>query len=353
MIDCVEITARGGKGGNGVVSFRREKYVPFGGPDGGDGGNGGSVIFVGDRHISTLSSFRNRKIYRAENGARGKRKGMQGRKGKDLYFRVPVGTVIWSVEGEERRFVGDVVNHGQQVVVARGGVGGKGNKRFLSSTRQAPAIATEGEEGETKSLILDLKLLADVGIIGFPNVGKSTLINSVSRAKARVGEYPFTTLAPTLGVVEFDYQSFVLADMPGLIEGAHAGAGLGHQFLRHIERTRVLIHLIDGLSGSSLSDFDQVHHELSFFSSDLGNKPQIIALNKLDIPSVRERVEEIKKMFSERGYTVYPVSAATGEGVSDLIARAAEMLKEIGPPEYTGGLEGDSELKVFHPRPIA
>lgn len=324
MIDRVDITVRGGKGGNGVVSFRREKYVPFGGPDGGDAGNGGNVIFVGDRHISTLSSFRNRKMYRAENGAHGKSKGMQGRKGKDLYLRVPVGTVIWSLEGEDRRFVGDIVQHDQELVVARGGVGGKGNKRFSSSTRRAPAIATEGEEGEMKSLILDLKLLADVGIVGCPNVGKSTLINSVSAAKAKVGGYPFTTLTPTLGVVEFDYQSFVLADIPGLMKGAHAGAGLGHQFLRHIERTRVLIHMIDGPSESPLFDFDQINHELTLFSADLGNKPQIIALNKIDIPSVRERVEEIKRMFSERGYTVYPVSAATGEGVSELIARAAD-----------------------------
>lgn len=352
MIDRVEITVSGGRGGNGAVSFRREKYVPFGGPDGGDGGDGGKVTFVGDQHISTLSSFRDGKTYRAGNGAHGKGKGMQGRKGKDLYFRVPVGTVIWSVEEEGRRFVGDIVQHGQELVVARGGAGGKGNKRFSSSTRRAPTIATEGEEGEVKSLILELKLLADVGIIGLPNAGKSTLINSTSRAKAKVGEYPFTTLTPTLGVVEFGYQSFVLADMPGLIEGAHGGAGLGHQFLRHIERTRVLIHIIDGESKSPLSDFDHVNRELNLFSEALSNKPQIIALNKLDIPSVRERVEETKRMFSERGYIVYPVSAATGEGIRELMARTYEMLKEIGPPSYRNGSESEPEFKVFHPRRV-
>lgn len=350
MIDHVEITATGGKGGNGAVSFRREKYVPFGGPDGGDGGDGGSVILIGDQHVSTLSSFRSRRIYRAENGAHGKGKGMQGRKGKDLYLRVPVGTVIWSVEEERRQFIGDIVKHDQKLVVARGGMGGKGNKRFSSPTRRAPTIATEGEKGETKSLILDLKLLADVGIVGLPNVGKSTLINAASRAKAKVGEYPFTTLTPSLGVVEYGYESFVLADIPGLVEGAHAGAGLGHQFLRHIERTRILIHMIDGPSENPLSDFHKVNRELSLFSTALGNKPQIIALNKIDIPSVREKLEKTKKMFSEQGYTVYPVSAATGEGVSQLIAKACKMLKEIGPPSRAS-LEG--EFKVFHPRQVA
>lgn len=346
MIDRIEIYVRSGKGGAGMVSFRREKFIPFGGPDGGDGGTGGDVILVADRGKTTLSDLRRHKHYKADNGEKGRSKDQHGKKGASLELRIPEGTIVRSVEDDGEIDIGDLTEDGQRLVVARGGRGGRGNKHFTTSAKQAPRIAQEGEPGEKKLLILDLKLLADVGLVGRPNVGKSTLINAVSSARSKVADYPFTTLEPKLGVVELDYKAFVIADIPGLIEGAHSGHGLGHEFLRHIERTRILIHIIDGATKDPMSDLDEINQELFLFNPSLKDKPQIVAVNKIDIPSVKDRLSEIQKDIGE---PVYNISAASGEGLPELMRKAAEMLAQSIPattPVDTG------EFKVFRPKPI-
>ncbi len=332
-----------------MISFRREKFIPFGGPSGGDGGHGGTVSLVGDRGKTTLSDFRGRRHYKGEAGGPGRAKEQHGKKGKDVELPVPVGTIVRAVDEAGETVLGDITREGQRLVVARGGKGGWGNKHFATSVKQTPRMATEGEAGEERKLILELKLLADVGLIGKPNAGKSTLINAVSAAGSKVADYPFTTLEPKLGVVEIGYRPFVVADIPGLIEGAHSGRGLGHQFLRHIERTRILIHLIDGTSEDPAGDLKEINTELELFNPALGQKPQILAVNKIDISSVRERLPEIKNALAQPDYPVYFISAATGEGVSDLINKAAEMLQKIlpvTPPPDEG------EYRVFRPKPV-
>ena len=349
MIDRIEIDVHAGNGGNGMVSFRREKFIPFGGPDGGDGGDGGSIVLVADRSKTTLSDVRQQKHYRAEKGENGKSKDQHGRKGATLELKVPEGTIVRSAEDGEELELGDLTQEGQRLVVAKGGRGGKGNKHFATSVKQAPRTAQEGEPGEERHLILDLKLLADVGLVGRPNVGKSTLINAVSAARSKVADYPFTTVEPKLGVVELDYKAFVIADIPGIIEGAHAGHGLGHDFLRHIERTRILIHIIDGTSQAPALDIEEINQELFLFNSSLKEKPQIIAVNKIDIPSVRERLPEIEEALSGTEVPLHYISAIGGEGVPDLMRRAAELLAETvvaSPPAKT------EEFKVFRPKPI-
>ncbi len=348
MIDQIRIYVYGGNGGNGVVSFRREKFIPFGGPDGGDGGDGGSIVLVADRSKTTLSDLRRQKHYRANKGENGKGKSQHGKKGVSLEIKVPEGTIVRGVEGDEEIVLGDLVSDGQRLVVARGGRGGCGNEHFATSVKQAPKNAQEGEAGEEREIVLDLKLLADVGLLGRPNAGKSTLINAVSAAKSRVADYPFTTLEPKLGVVEIGYEAFVIADIPGLIEGAHAGHGLGHEFLRHIERTRVLIHIIDGTTRNPLSDFEEINRELFLFNASLKAKPQVVVVNKIDIPSVRERLPELEKSIAGIGFPVYSISAATGEGVPDLMNKALEMLSEVVPPP----VEKKEEFKVFRPKPV-
>ncbi|MCL0048841.1 GTPase ObgE [Dehalococcoidia bacterium] len=326
MIDRIEIYVYGGRGGDGVVSFRREKFIPFGGPDGGDGGKGGSVVLIGDQSKTTLSGLRHRKHYRAEHGGKGRGKGQHGRKGNDLVLMVPVGTTVRTAgEGVD---LGDLTADGQRLVVAKGGRGGWGNKHFATSVRQVPRIAKEGEPGEERKLVLDLKLIADVGLIGRPNVGKSTLINAVSAARSKVADYPFTTLEPKLGVVEVGFQAFVIADMPGLIEGAHSGHGLGHDFLRHIERTRILIHILDGTTENPVADLEEINEELFLFNPSLKGKPQIVAVNKIDIPGVRKRLPEIEKALAGIESPLYYISAVGGEGLNELMARAAAMLAE-------------------------
>lgn len=349
MIDRIELHVRAGKGGDGMVSFRREKYIPFGGPDGGDGGIGGNVIFVADQGKTTLSDMRHLKHYKAEHGQGGKSKDQHGKKGASLELRVPAGTIVRRVEDGEQRVIGDLTEHGQRLIVAKGGRGGKGNKHFTTSVKQAPRTAQEGEPGEEFSLILDLKLLADVGLVGRPNVGKSTLINAVSAARSKVANYPFTTLEPKLGVVELDYKAFVIADIPGIIEGAHAGQGLGHDFLRHIERTRILIHIIDGTTQDPMTDFSEINQELFLFNPSLKEKPQIVAVNKIDIPSVRERLTEIQDNIIGIEAPIYNISAATGEGLPELMRKAADMLAESvpAPPPVD-----KSEFKVFRPKPV-
>jgi len=348
LIDTVEIYVRAGDGGDGAVSFRREKYVPRGGPDGGDGGQGGNVLIVADSNLSTLHEFRYKKRFKAGRGDNGAKNNRHGKNGEDLSIEVPIGTIIYTKRDGEKDLIADLSQAGQQVLLAQGGRGGKGNARFATSTNQAPRIAQKGEPGQEGWLVLDLKLLADVGIIGYPNVGKSTLLAAASAARPEIGSYPFTTTEPNLGVVEVGYRTFVMADIPGLIEGAHKGRGLGHDFLRHIERTRVLIHLLDGESKSPLDDWRKVNEELALFSPSLKEKPQIVAVNKIDLPPVRERLPQLKNELKALESPIFFVSALTGEGVPELIQKTAELLstRVIQIPEVE-----EKAFKVFRPQP--
>lgn len=334
MIDHAEIIVKGGDGGNGAVSFRREKYVPKGGPDGGDGGRGGDVILIADTSLNTLRDFRPRRRYEAERGGHGGPRNRHGKNGDALVLHVPVGTQVRRREPDGTlTFIADLTEPGQQVVVARGGIGGWGNARFATPANQAPRIAQRGQQGEEVQLVLDLKLLADVGIIGLPSVGKSTLISALSHARPKIADYPFTTLEPQLGVVEVGYTRFVIADIPGLIEGAHAGAGLGLDFLRHVERTRVLVHLLDGTRADPVSDMDVVNEELEAFSPALRSKPQIIAVNKLDLPEVQARRAELAHRLGERGIReVYFISAAARLGLEPLVQHLVRQLPETATP---------------------
>jgi GTP-binding protein len=349
MFDSVRIKARAGAGGDGAVSFRREKFVPFGGPDGGDGGDGGAVVVVADPFVSSLLLFRQGGLYRAADGKNGRGAKKHGKSGEDLLLSVPVGTIVSYGEqiGSDALIV-DLERPGQRVVVARGGRGGWGNTHFASSINQSPRIAQKGESGEMVSVELELRLIADVGIIGYPNVGKSTLLAAASAARPRIADYPFTTREPVLGVVEVGQQSFILAEIPGLIDGAHLGRGLGDDFLRHIVRTKMLIHLIDGSSASPVKDMICVNTELGLFDSALAQKPQVVALNKIDLPQVQTRLVEMRDSFREAGTTVLFVSAGTGEGVSELMTETMSRLQSI-----TAGGEAREKppRKVFHPQP--
>lgn len=346
MIDRVEIEVEAGSGGNGVVSFRREKYVPRGGPDGGDGGHGGSVVLVADAALTTLAGFRRRRHYRAERGRHGEGAKRHGRSGEDLLVGVPAGTLVrLAGEGAPGEALADLTVPGERFVVVRGGKGGRGNARFATSTRQAPRIAERGQRGERGRLVLDLKLLSDVGIVGLPNAGKSTLLRAVSAARPKVAEYPFTTLEPVLGVVEVGYEAFVLADLPGIIEGAHEGAGLGHQFLRHVERTRVLVHLVDGSRPDPKGDLEALNEELALYSGELERKQQQVVVNKVDLPEVRARIGDFAAGLSVAGREPLFISAATGEGMSELVRRLLELLStlEVSVPRAP-------ELPVLRPR---
>jgi GTP-binding protein len=334
MIDRVEITVEGGRGGDGVVSFRREKFVPRGGPNGGDGGDGGSVILVADQSVRTLAEMGRRRQYKAPRGQHGQGSNKHGRNGEDLLLKVPPGTIATAIEEDGTEVhLGDLVTAGQRLLVAEGGAGGWGNTRFANSVHQAPRIAQRGAEGDEVRLRLDLKLLADVGIVGLPNAGKSTLLAAVSAARPKVGAYPFTTLEPHLGVVDVGWDRFVMADIPGLIEGAHEGAGLGLEFLRHIERTRLLLHLLDGSAPDPLADMDQVNTELREYGHGLADRPQVVAVNKLDIPGAAERQEELEKAVSKRGIDVRFISGAGGEGVIPLVEHIASRLAEMSQDE--------------------
>ena len=324
-----------GSGGNGAVSFRREKFVPRGGPDGGDGGRGGDVVLIADPGLTTLAHLRFKRLYKAKDGGAGAKRQRHGANGESLVVRVPAGTVV-SVEGDEQSW--DLDQPGMQVIAARGGEGGRGNARFANSVRQAPNFAEKGLPGEDKMLKLELKLLADAGIVGLPNAGKSTLLRSVSRATPEVADFPFTTLEPVLGVVELGMEAFVMADLPGLIEGAHAGVGLGHQFLRHIERTRVLVHLLDGSADDPRLDYDTVRREIELYDPKLKDRPEIVAVNKIDMPVVRERLEALRAQFAP--IEVMAISGATGEGTRELLQVIQRMLQEassaVGVPQLEG-----------------
>ncbi|MDI9496329.1 MAG: GTPase ObgE [Bacillota bacterium] len=330
FVDTAKITVKAGKGGNGSVAFRREKYIPMGGPAGGDGGDGGSVIIIADEGLRTLMDFRYKRHYHAENGEDGRGKNQYGADGKDLYLKVPVGTLIKDVE--TGIVLADLKTRGQEYIAARGGRGGKGNVKFKSSIRRTPRFAQPGTKGEEREIVLELKLIADVGLVGFPNVGKSTILASVTSAKPKIANYHFTTLKPNLGVVSIgEGHSYVLADIPGLIEGASKGAGLGLDFLRHVERTRLLLHVLDasGQEGRDpVEDFYKINDELKQYSDKLNTKEQIIVLNKMDIPEAIDNAERIKKEFSDK-YEIITVSAATGQGLDFLKKRAYERLLQI------------------------
>ncbi len=331
FIDEAEIVVRSGKGGDGIVHFRREKYVPKGGPDGGDGGRGGDVVLEVNPHLNTLAHFRHRRRFSAQNGGRGRPNRMSGKSAAPLVIPVPPGTVVY--DAESGALLGDLTEPGQRLVVARGGRGGRGNVHFASARNRVPRLAEKGEPGEERRLRLELKLIADVGLVGVPNAGKSTFLARVTHARPKIAAYPFTTLTPNLGVATLDESTtLVLADIPGLIEGAHQGVGLGHDFLRHIQRTRVLIHLLDGLTANPLADFAQINTELALFDPHLAEKPQIVAFNKMDLPQVAARWPEVEKAIRERGFAVYPIAALTGEGVRQVLGRAAQMLQTLPPP---------------------
>jgi GTP-binding protein len=323
FIDEATVHVKAGDGGNGCVAFRREAHVPRGGPSGGDGGEGGSVVVVADGQLTTLLDYKYRRHYKAQRGEDGRNKDQYGRAGDELVLRVPVGTVVFDVESGER--LADLDRAGARFVAAHGGRGGQGNIHFATSWNRAPRTATPGTEGEEKSLRFELKLLADVGLLGFPNVGKSTFIARVSRARPKIADYPFTTLVPNLGVVDLgDERQLVIADIPGLIEGAADGAGLGHRFLRHVERTRVLLHLLDastlaGPDRDPLSDHDVLNRELARYAPELAKRPQVVALNKTDVTEVRERTDELSRAFAELGVRLFTLSAVTGEGVRDVL----------------------------------
>ncbi len=324
MIDLVHIHVISGSGGNGANGFRREKFVPRGGPDGGDGGRGGDIVFIADDNLTTLAHFRHARVYKAEPGVSGSTGHRHGANGKELVLRAPVGTVI-TAEGTDQTW--DLNEPGVRVVIAVGGKGGRGNARFANSIRQAPSFAEKGLPGENFELQLELKLLADVGLVGLPNAGKSTLLRAVSKAMPDVGDFPFTTLEPVLGVVDLGYEAFVMADLPGLIEGAHAGVGLGHQFLRHVERTRVLVHLIDASSEDPIADYHTIRREIELYDDQMASRPEVIVFNKIDLPEARANIEKLRKALPDREIMV--ISGATKEGTQDLVKTLQQMLGEI------------------------
>jgi len=321
FVDEIDIFVKGGDGGAGCVSFRREKFVPRGGPDGGDGGDGGSVFLEADSAITTLLDFHYQRHYTAERGQHGKGANKQGRSGGDTVLRVPLGTVVFA--RGSRELLGDLTTSGQRLLAAAGARGGRGNARFASSTNRAPRRADLGRVGEERWIHLELKLLADVGVIGVPNVGKSTLVRRVSAAKPKIADYPFTTLTPTLGIVRVDeHRSFVIADVPGLIEGAAEGKGLGHRFLRHVERTRILIHLIDldpANTRDPVQDYLTIHHELEAYSSELALRQEIVVGNKTDLPGSEDRRRALERFCETRGLSFHAISAVTGLGITALI----------------------------------
>ena len=329
--DYVKIIAKAGNGGNGAISFRREKYVAAGGPDGGDGGKGGDIYFEVDPDSNTLIDFRYNKKYKAENGKNGEGAHKYGKSGEDLYIKVPIGTIV--KDASNNRIIADLSRPGQKELILAGGRGGKGNSHFATSTRQAPRFAQDGEKGEEKELILELKLLADVGLIGFPNVGKSTFLSMTTSATPKIADYHFTTLEPNLGVVKTEFgDSFVIADIPGIIEGASEGTGLGLQFLRHIERTRLLLHVID-VSGSEgrnpVQDFKTINAELKKYSEKLSKRKQIVVANKIDAMQDEKLYQELEKVAKENKMEIFKISAATGEGISKLLSHVSEVLKTL------------------------
>ncbi|MGH2620125.1 MAG: GTPase ObgE [Anaerolineales bacterium] len=343
FLDEVTFSVAAGSGGAGVVHFRREKYIPRGGPDGGDGGKGGDAVLVCSKTHSTLSSFRHKPRFAAEDGRPGGRSNRTGRSGDDQLIPVPAGTIVHDDELSQR--LGELIEVGDRLVVGRGGRGGRGNARYANSRNQAPRMAEKGEPGEKRRLRLELRLIADVGIVGAPNAGKSTLLAAITNARPKIADYPFTTLDPQLGVAELDDETaIVLADIPGLIEGAHTGAGLGTGFLKHISRTRGLIHLLDGMAEEPLIEFSQVNAELELFDPQLARKPQVVALNKFDLPQVKARWPELEASFKALGVQVRPVSALARQGLRELVLEAYRLAQTTEP-------EPEEGLPIYRPEP--
>lgn len=333
FVDKAKIYVKGGDGGDGIVAFRREKYVPEGGPAGGDGGKGGDVIFRVDEGLRTLMDFRYQRHFKAERGVKGRNKSQHGANAENMIVRVPPGTIV--IDDDTQEVLADLTRHGQQVTIARGGRGGRGNTRFATPNNTAPELAEHGEEGQERWVVLELKVMADVGLVGFPSVGKSTLLSVVSAATPKIGAYHFTTITPNLGVVEVgEGRNFVMADLPGLIEGAHEGVGLGHEFLRHVERTRLIIHVVD-MAGSEgrdpFDDWQKINDELRQYNADLENRPQIVAANKMDMPESAEHLEKFRKEVAKvRGdLEIMPISSLTRQGVQELLYRVADLLDQI------------------------
>ena len=337
FIDRAKISIKAGDGGDGMSSFRREKYAPKGGPNGGDGGRGGDIVFLADRNMNTLLDFRYKKKFKAQKGGDGEDTNKFGRHAEAVVIKVPVGTLVFDEETDE--LIADLIEDGQTAIVGRGGRGGRGNARFANSVNRAPTFAEHGEPGEERTLRMELKLLADVGLVGYPSVGKSSIIATVSAARPDIAAYHFTTLTPVLGIVRIDDQTnFVMADIPGLIEGAHEGKGLGHDFLRHIERTRLIGHVLDvsGMEGRDpMEDYRKINKELAAYNERLSSRPQIIAANKMDLPDARSNYPAIEAALKAEGREVFPVSAATGEGLQPLVQRIAEMLATLPKEDMT------------------
>jgi GTP-binding protein len=330
FLDEVSIRVHAGRGGNGMVHFHREKYVTRGGPDGGNGGRGGSIYLTVDPKLNTLYRFRHVQSFHAEDGANGGTSNKTGRSGADSVISVPPGTMVRELPGG--KLLGDLTDDGQRMLLVRGGRGGRGNPHFASSSNQAPRVAEKGEPGEEKELHLELRLIADIGLVGAPNAGKSTFLSAVTSAHPKIAPYPFTTIEPNLGVAALDdFETVVLADIPGLIEGAHAGTGLGFAFLRHLQRTRVLIHLLDGAGADPLADFSQINTELALFDPDLRRKPQVVAVNKMDLPEAQKQWAAIRAELKRRGYEAFTLSALTRTGTREVLYRAAQLLRETPP----------------------
>lgn len=328
FVDQVKIYVKGGDGGNGAVSFRREKYVALGGPAGGDGGKGANVIFVVDEGLRTLIDFRYQRHFKAKRGEHGRTKGMHGAGSDDMIVRVPPGTTVYDDDTQE--VIADLIEHGQRAIIAKGGRGGRGNIRFATSSNPAPEIAENGEPGQERYIRMELKLIADVGLVGYPSVGKSTLLSSVTAAKPKIAAYHFTTIAPNLGVVDLGEKSFVMADLPGLIEGAHEGIGLGHQFLRHVERTRLIVHVIDMASTEGrdpYEDYLQINEELKHYNARMEDRPQIIVANKMDLPDAEVHLQAFREKCPDA--KIYPISGVTRQGVQDLMYAIGDLLETI------------------------
>ena len=343
FIDSARIFIKAGDGGNGAVSFHREKYIAKGGPDGGDGGRGGSIIFEVDEGLRTLQDFRYKRRYTADSGQRGGAANCSGRGAEDLIIKIPPGTIV---KDEEGRILADLVKVGQKAVIAKGGKGGAGNQHFATPTRQVPNFAKPGDPGEEMWVILELKLLADVGLVGFPNVGKSTILSMVTAAAPKIANYHFTTIDPNLGVVSLDMSnSFVLADIPGIIEGAHEGIGLGHEFLKHVERTKLLVHVVD-ISGSEgrdpIEDFKVINDELKMYNPLLSKRPQIVAANKMDVTGAEQNLKAFKEKYEPEGYVVFSISAATNKGLKELMYYVGNKLKEL--PDTILANDSDEEV---------
>lgn len=352
FVDKAKIYVKGGDGGDGLVAFRRELYVPEGGPAGGDGGHGGNVVFRVDEGLRTLVDFKYQKHFKAPRGEKGRNKSQHGANADDMIVRVPPGTIV--LDDDTGETIADLTRHDQSVVIAKGGRGGRGNTRFKSPANTAPSIAENGEEGQERWVTLELKVMADVGLVGFPSVGKSTLLSVVSGAQPKIGAYHFTTLTPNLGVVDLgDDRSFVMADLPGLIEGAHTGVGLGHEFLRHVERTRIIVHVVDmsGMEGRDpFDDWVKINDELKLYNAKLAERPQIVAANKMDMPEAEEHLAEFRNKISEVSpeTVIMPISSLTRLGVQELLYRVADLLESLPEPSELDEKEENAEEGIVY-----